>query len=102
MEVSALAMVAVAWVSVLARIAFDFFRTMPRPAGRLLQGCGYLLVTTGLLADVSVEVGGWPQGWQRITHIVVLPLLLAGPAIVVGSLVRRGRRRSPVPRSPGA
>lgn len=92
MEVGALAIGTIAWIAVLTRMAFDFFRIRPRPVGRLLQGCGILLITTGLLAVFSAEVAGWIQDQQRIAHTIVLPLALAGLAIVVGGQVKRDRR----------
>ena len=64
---------------------------------RLLQGCGLLLITTGLLAVLSAEAAGWIQDQQRIAHTVVLPLALAGLAIVVvcGQVERDRRSRAP-------
>jgi hypothetical protein len=91
MEASGLAIGAVAWIAVLARMAFDFFRIRPRPTARLLQGCGLLLITTVLLVVFSAEVGGQIHDQYRVAHLVVLPLALTGLAIVVGGKVKRGR-----------
>ncbi len=89
----ALVVLAVAWVSVLARMAFDRLGIKPLPAGRRLQGYGILLCTTGPLIDASTEVGGWSQD-RYIANMVVLPLVLAGLAILVGGLVRERRERT--------
>jgi hypothetical protein len=110
MEASALAVGAVAWVAILARMMFDFFGTRPRPTARLLQGCGLLLIMTVLLVVFSAEVGGWTHDQYRIAHIVVLPLALTGLVIVVVGQVKRDRPnrtqrhlpgRTPVPGGSG-
>jgi hypothetical protein len=100
MEVGALVVVAAAWISVLARMSLDVLRIRPLPAGRRLQGCAILLATTGILADLFAEVRGWSQTQQRITHILVLPLVLAGLATIVRGLVNKGRGGHPQGRSP--
>jgi hypothetical protein len=83
MEVVAFVVLAVAWVAVVARLAFDRLGSRPVPPGRRLQGYGILLIMTGLLAGVS--------RW-RILHDLVLPLVLCGLVILAAGLVRRGRR----------
>jgi hypothetical protein len=99
MEV-ALAVTAATWLFVLATIAFEHLRIRPLPARRRLQLYGLLLTTTGPLANIFVEVRGWPQSQQHITHIVVLPLVTAGLVMVVGASVNRDRRNRPQRRSP--
>ena len=93
MEIYALAVTAATWVIVLAVTAADLFRIRPLPAGLIrVQGYGWLLISTCSLAVIAVDVGGWAQSQQRITHMVVIPLSTVGLAMVVGGQVMRGRR----------
>lgn len=104
MEIGWLAVVAAAWAAVLAAVAFELLRTRPLPARRRMLLYGTLLTSTTTFASVFVETVGWPHSQQRITHLVLTVLALAGVAMVTRGAVNRdrrnhSRRRSPVPSS---
>jgi hypothetical protein len=95
-----LVVAAATWLFVLATIAVEHLRIRPLPARRRLLLYGLLLSTTGTLAAAFVEVRGWPQSQQHITHIVALALVTTGLVMVVGASVNRNRRNRPQRRSP--
>jgi hypothetical protein len=102
MKIGGLAVVAAAWVAVLAVVAHELLRTRPLPARRRMLLYGLSLTSTTTFASVFVESVGWPHSQRSITHLVLVLVATAGLALALGSQVNRDRRnrlqrRSPVP-----
>ena len=96
-----LAVVAAAWVGVLAAVASELLKR-PLPARRRMLLYGTLLASTTTAASVFVETVGWPRSQQRIAHIVLVALATAGLAMVIRGAVKGDRRNHSRHRSPGA
>jgi hypothetical protein len=100
MEIGALAVLATAWVAVLAVAAFELLRARPLPARRRMLLYGNLLTSTCAFANIFLEVVAWPHSQRRIRYLVLVLLGLAGLVMVIRGGTNWGRRHHSPHRSP--